>query len=206
MHIPVISERYGLLLEAYLRGCGTHRLELQKQIVTLKDFVRIANLIKIIKDVDRKENLHLELRKVQFPHKLQLPLNPSMEVNGIIVEKCKYMDSKKLPLWIVLKNADANVESSKSVIFKSGDDLRQDMLTLQMIRLMDKFWKQEGLNLELSPYGCIATGNDEGMIEVVLGADTMANITKNAGGAKAALFREDPLANWIKSHNPKGRK
>jgi phosphatidylinositol-4,5-bisphosphate 3-kinase len=99
-----------------------------------------------------------------------------------------------------MKNADSN-GPDKYVMFKSGDDLRQDMLTLQMIRLMDNLWKMEGLNLELSPYGCIATGDEEGMIEVVLNANTMANITKSAGGATAA-FREDPLANWIRQHNP----
>jgi len=76
------------------------------------------------------------------------------------------------------------------------------MLTLQMIRLMDKFWKSEGLDLELNPYACVATGDEEGMIEVVLDADTIANITKSAGGATAA-FRVDPIANWIKSKNPR---
>jgi phosphatidylinositol-4,5-bisphosphate 3-kinase len=43
-----------------------------------------------------------------------------------------------------------------------------------------QFWKKEGLNLELSPYGCIATGDEQGMIEVVLNSETMANITKVA--------------------------
>jgi phosphatidylinositol kinase/protein kinase (PI-3 family) len=143
------------------------------------------------------------LDKVQFPTRVQLPLNPSIEVNGFVLEKCKYMDSKKLPLWLVFQNADRNTPP-KYVILKSGDDLRQDMLTLQMLRLMEKLWKKEGLDLELTPYGCVATGDEEGMIEVVLNSDTLANITKHAGGVTAA-FREDPLANWLSSHNPNSK-
>jgi len=115
------------------------------------------------------------------------------------VEKCRYMDSKKLPLWLVFKNADPNGQS-KSIIFKSGDDLRQDMLTLQMVKLMDKLWKSENLDLQLSLYGCISTGNEEGMIEVVMNAETMASIVRSAGGA-AAAFKVEPLANWIKQNN-----
>ena len=32
MHVQEISERYGLLLEAYLRGCGPHCSELGRQV------------------------------------------------------------------------------------------------------------------------------------------------------------------------------
>jgi len=31
---------------------------------------------------------------------------------------------------------------------------------------MDKLWKEEGLDLRLNPYGCVATGDELGMIEV----------------------------------------
>ncbi len=42
--------------------------------------------------------------------------------------------SKKLPLWLVFENADRNGENI-TVMFKCGDDLRQDVLTLQMIKV-----------------------------------------------------------------------
>ena len=31
-----------------------------------------------------------------------------------------------------------------AIIFKNGDDLRQDMLTLQVIKIMDHIWHMEG--------------------------------------------------------------
>jgi len=39
------------------------------------------------------------------------------------------------------------------------------------------------------------------MIEVVLNAETLAKITRSAGGASAA-FKEEPLAQWLQQHNP----
>jgi len=127
-------------------------------------------------------------------------LDPRMEVKGLIVEKCKFMDSKKLPLWLVFENSDEG-EKPIFVILKSGDDLRQDMLTLQMISIMDKLWQIEGLDLRMLPYGCIATGEGVGMIEVVLDADTASNIQKAIGGANAA-FQKEPLLKWLKLKNP----
>lgn len=46
MHIVHIAERYGLILEAYLRGCGSHRSDLQLQNEAQSKLVHAANAIK----------------------------------------------------------------------------------------------------------------------------------------------------------------
>ena len=79
----------------------------------------------------------------------------------------------------MFENADPHGDAIW-LIFKSGDDLRQDLLTLQMLGIMDKLWKKEGLDLSLTPYKCIANGDEIGMIETVLDSDTAANIQQTS--------------------------
>lgn len=38
------------------------------------------------------------------------------------------------------------------VIYKRGDDLRQDQLVVQIFSLMDRLLKRENLDLRLTPY------------------------------------------------------
>jgi len=53
-------------------------------------------------------------------------------------------------------------------IFQVGDDLRQDMLTLQIIRIMDKLWLQDGLDLKMVTFRCQPTGVKRGQIINIL--------------------------------------
>ena len=73
------------------------------------------------------------------------------------------------------------------VIFKAGDDLRQDQLTLQLLSLMDSLWCEEGLNLCMSPYKCFSTGDERGMLQIVENAETLATIVGKFGRSHAAL-------------------
>jgi phosphatidylinositol kinase/protein kinase (PI-3 family) len=66
------------------------------------------------------------------------------------------------------------------IIFKAGDDLRQDLLTLQVLGIMDKLWKANNLDLHMNIYGCVTLGDEIGyffikisMIEVVTNSDTI---------------------------------
>ncbi|KAM9988840.1 hypothetical protein ACTFIY_004886 [Dictyostelium cf. discoideum] len=200
MHTPEIEERYGLLLEGYLRSCGTHRQDLIKQNQVLKSLHTVAMAVKQTNGSSERKKVLMEgLSKIKFPDTFQLPLDPRWEAKGLIIDKCRYMDSKKLPLWLVFENVEPHAKPL-TVIFKVGDDLRQDILTLQVLRIMDKFWKNSGMDLRLQPYKCIATGDGIGMLEVVLNANTIANINKDAGGT-GALLEEKTLVNWLKECN-----
>lgn len=41
------------------------------------------------------------------------------------------------------------------MIFKCGDDLRQDCLVIQMLQIMEKVWLNQDLDLTLHPYKVI---------------------------------------------------
>ncbi|EFJ45030.1 hypothetical protein VOLCADRAFT_40672, partial [Volvox carteri f. nagariensis] len=53
------------------------------------------------------------------------------------------------------------------LIYKKGDDLRQDHFILQMISLMDRMLKRENLDLRLTPYKVLPTSCDDGLLEFV---------------------------------------
>jgi hypothetical protein len=201
MHVSDISRRFGLLLEAYLRGAGAALHSLQRQSELVAALTAAAERIKPLKDAERLGQLRGDLQRVSDALLAREPidstLDPRTRLGPLRVDKCKYMDSKKLPLWLVFSERDRQA-SDVYIIFKAGDDLRQDMLTLQMIRLMDKLWAGESLDLQMSPYGCVATGDEIGMIEVVLNSETTAKITAAAGGVTAA-FRSDPLLKWMEA-------
>lgn len=210
MHVPSVALRFGLIMEAYCRGSTHHMKVLMKQgealskLKALNDFVKVSSQ-KTTKP-QTKELMHLCMRQETYLEALshlQSPLDPSTLLEEVCVEQCTFMDSKMKPLWIMYSSEEAGSAGSVGIIFKNGDDLRQDMLTLQMIQLMDILWKQEGLDLRMTPYGCLPTGDRTGLIEVVLHSDTIANIQLNKSNmAATAAFNKDALLNWLKSKNP----
>jgi phosphatidylinositol-4,5-bisphosphate 3-kinase len=122
------------------------------------------------------------------------------EVARLIVEKCRVMDSMTSPLWLVFENSE---RQTAHIIFKVGDDLRTDILSLQMIRIMDQLWRNEGLDLHMQPYRAVSTGKDEGIIEVVTNSETTSAISQAYGGGGAvSAFSRTALAEWLRACNP----
>uniref|UniRef100_A0A8C0FLE1 phosphatidylinositol-4,5-bisphosphate 3-kinase n=1 Tax=Bubo bubo TaxID=30461 RepID=A0A8C0FLE1_BUBBB len=208
VHIPAVSIQFGLILEAYCRGSVAHMKVLAKQVEALNKMKTLNSLIKLNamkqSKAKGKDAMHTCLKQNAYREALsdlQSPLNPSVILSELHVEKCRYMDSKMKPLWIVYNNKMFGGDLV-GIIFKNGDDLRQDMLTLQILRLMDILWKEAGLDLRILPYGCLATGDHSGLIEAVSSSETIADIQLNSSNvAAAAAFNKDALLNWLKEYN-----
>ncbi|EDQ90091.1 PI3K-CA alpha [Monosiga brevicollis MX1] len=196
IHNPECGVRFGLLLEAYCRGCGSHFPDLHAQVQVLNQMEDIADTLKDknIKDKDKKQCAIELVEKSTFPA-FQLPLEPSLRLEGVKVRKV--FDSAQRPLWIEFDNAD-KMGNSFNVMFKNGDDLRQDMLTLQLIAIMDRLWQEQGLDLQMTPYACLSTGDMVGLLEMVMGAKTLWQIQ---GKIKNVMLNDDTLNNFLKASN-----
>ena len=218
LHDHAVTERFAVILEEFLSYVGRLAGELRKQCVVVQRLQKIAENVVTMRreqgwpDPEVREAYEADLNRLNesLLEKLgsvTIPLNPRWQATTLIVKKCRYMSSKMVPLWLVFKNADETAAAPPiTVIFKSGDDLRQDLLTLQLLRVMDSLWLSDKLDMRLKPYSCIATGvNDEGegvgMIEVVLNSDTTSGIQIKYGGGAFGALKLEPIDLFIREHN-----
>jgi len=215
IHEPMVTERFSLILEEYLANCGRYSSALRNQHLAVIKLQRVASMV-----VDRKragfsdaecmKEYIKELEKLNRDFfeplgQFQIPIDPKLVATTLLIQKCAYMSSKMVPLWLVFNNADEDAPPIY-IMYKSGDDLRQDILTLQILTVMDKIWLADGLDLRLKPYRCLATGVNEngdgvGMIEVVMNSDTTSGIQLKYGGGAMGALKMDPIDLFLHDHN-----
>jgi len=124
-----------------------------------------------------------------FKRKLPLPLDPNVITYGI--EPITIFTSSAEPLMIKFKAA--NRDDGYLVIYKNGDDLRQDQIIVQLISLMDELLRKESLDLKMTPYKVLATSTKEGMLQCVRDCSPITKILAEHNG---------DILNFLKQHNP----
>ncbi|XP_044261895.1 phosphatidylinositol 4-phosphate 3-kinase C2 domain-containing subunit alpha [Tribolium madens] len=193
--------RMKLMLRALLAICGDSlRNCFLSQQLLVKDLNDLAETVKKTKESQRTQVLYNRLRLVDAnlaDNPTSLPLSPTLRVTGVEIKSCFYFPSNTLPLKISFVDGRGTVIPA---IYKVGDDLQQDMLTLQMVRLMDKLWLNKGLDLKMVAFVCVPTGKKKGMIEMVTKAETLRKIQVEHG--LTGSFKDKPIAEWLAKHNP----
>ncbi|KAH9773218.1 hypothetical protein WN944_020300 [Citrus x changshan-huyou] len=99
-----------------------------------------------------------------FEEPIRSPLAPNILITGIVPSESSIFKSALHPLRLTFRTASGG---TCKMIFKKGDDIRQDQLVVQMVSLMDRLLKLENLDLHLTPYNVLATGQDEGLLEFI---------------------------------------
>ncbi|KAL4980523.1 kinase-like domain-containing protein [Aspergillus desertorum] len=149
--------------------------EHRKTLLRQGEFVAI--LSKISKDIRfARENRPIKIEKLkkylkdpkndllQFDPPLPLPLDPDVMVTGCFPEESNVFKSSLSPLLITFKTTEGR---KYPILFKVGDDLRQDQLVIQIIILMDRLLQKENLDLKLTPYRILATNATAGAMQFI---------------------------------------
>lgn len=204
-----IQERSEIMINCLLWSCGSSfwkSIDKQEGLMTM--LTHVSSEIKKVRDSQRMSVLHERLQQVEdylIEKKPTMPWAPGLEVCDLKVTSCSYFPSNTLPLKLAFRSCELTCGRSVEfhtfdTIFKVGDDLRQDMLAIQMIRIMEKLWLKEGLDLQMVTFDCQATNENQGMVEMVQNAETLRKIQQNCS-LFAGAFNPKAIDSYIRLWN-----
>ncbi|MGH0126328.1 UNVERIFIED_CONTAM: hypothetical protein FKN15_031551 [Acipenser sinensis] len=199
-------DRLVQLMKAVQRESGNRKKKGDKSVRVMRSLLaaqqtfvdRLVQLMKAVqresgnrkKKTERLQALLADNEKVNLSEiePIPLPLEPQVRIRGIIPEKATLFKSALMPAKLIFKAEDGG---RYPVIFKHGDDLRQDQLILQIISLMDKLLRKENLDLKLTPYKVLATSTKHGFMQFIQSVPVAE-----------VLGTEGSIQNFFRKHAP----
>ncbi|KAL2161325.1 hypothetical protein VTH06DRAFT_8546 [Thermothelomyces fergusii] len=189
---------YDFMTELVKRPGGEEtRKTLKRQAEWIAILSRISGEIKesnesIAKRTERVKQFLADPKNelVSIDPPLPLPLDPSVEITGVAPEDTVVFKSSLHPIKVSFKTTSGR---KYPIIFKTGDDLRQDQLVIQIITLMDELLQKENLDLKLSPYKILATSTSAGLSQFVHSMSFQSITSK---------YRNNPALAYLKQNNP----
>ncbi|KII62014.1 Phosphatidylinositol 4-phosphate 3-kinase C2 domain-containing subunit alpha [Thelohanellus kitauei] len=183
-----ISREYQLNLTTQL-SLVRHLSQCGKDVQAATDAVSKTNILKstILKINEESQSVY------------NLPISQSSIVTGIDDKNFKIFSSASSPLLINFLNKH-ECGFDIAVIFKVGDILTRDMITINIFKILVKVWLKAGLDMKMRIYDVLPTDQDKGFLEVVPGVTTMGEIHARFG--LTGTFNNYCIVDWLKSCNP----
>ena len=201
-----ITEIFALIKDNFIKNLEDKNqkiLSLISNEIIFKN--ELVNISESLTKVSKVENKKTELRNMINTTKSDvmqntlhyLPIDPKIHIKGTIAEQCTVFKSAKCPCKYTFNVTEDtqknNIHEDKehiSVMFKYGDDLRQDQLILQMINYMDSLLKKVHLNYEFTIYKVLATSKSDGFVEFVSNSKTIFDILNKYNNIMLSYYKE----------------
>ena len=174
MKNPLFSDRLTIYLLTILMYSGENFLNDCFNGLYLNDYFEFMTYyVKLKKPEGGEPTEHAKVFLDFFTNQLKMtdftfPIDPTY-FGASFGTNWQVFNSKMLPTKIVFRAREK--DDTMPVIFKIGDDLRQDVLTLQIFNIMDKLWLENNLDLKLLPYKVCPTELKAGFIECLVGIE-----------------------------------
>lgn len=161
-------ESFSEFLDGLLRYLRRHGKE--SMIADLESQLRFIDYLKSLSEsLEKEKNRHHKaeaLRKrlaAANTSEMNVPGLDGCSIKRFLEQEASVFKSAKQPFRIPM----LTTAGEYSVIFKYGDDLRQDQLVMNLVQLMDSILRRNGLDLRLVVYRVLATSKDCGLVECV---------------------------------------
>ena len=125
-----------------------------------------------------------ELITIEPP--LPLPLDPSVMITGVDPAEYQVFKSSLFPIMLTFKTL---TKQKYQIMFKTGDDLRQDQLVIQIITLMDQLLQKRKPRPETISLQDSRTGATAGAAQFVPSMSLQSIVNKYKGNTVLAYLK-----------------
>ena len=177
---------------------------IKNEIEFKNELEEISSIVKEADSLEKKKiklNEMIDIEKKNFMHNEEhcLPIDPKIRVKGIFSDGCTVFNSAKKPIKYTFKMTKETKKYNRfgepkyyRLIYKFGDDLRQDQLILQMINFMKSLLKKGNADFEFTLYKVLATSKSDGFVEFVPNSKTYFDIKVQNNNSLKSYFKNTP--------------
>jgi len=153
-----------------------------------KEFVKNKLRIERKNKGEKKENPFLYYyNKAIIGKKKQLPIDPSY-ICYKLTDNMTILAIDTTQSLLTFKTGKNKESPERKIVLRIGNDLRQDVLAIQMLRIMDKLWLDNNLDLKLITFKICPTELYAGYIEFVYFSELYK--IQNSSGVIGVLDKE----------------